>query len=177
MLTKDFKEEKINSKSVYKGKILSLNADNVRLPNEKEALREVVIHNGGVTIIAKPDPSKIIMVRQFRYAIGKSLWEVPAGRLQTGEVPLHAAKRELKEETGYIANNWEPLGIVYPAPGYSAEVLYFFKASDLRDDAQELDPDENVEVKVFDLKHAWQMVKDGEIRDGKTIAAMSLVMF
>lgn len=177
MLIKDFKEEKINSKKIYEGKILSLNLDNVKLQNGKEATREVIIHNGGVTIIAQPAPEKVVMIKQFRYSVGKALWEVPAGRLQINEVPLHAAKRELKEETGYIANSWEHLGIVYPAPGYSAEVLYFFKAHDLVDDVQELDPDENIEVKVFNLKQVWQMIKDGEVRDAKTVAAISLVMF
>lgn len=177
MTTKEFREEKINSKTIYQGKILTLNVDNVRMPNGKEAVREVILHNGGVTVIAQPSPDKVVLVKQFRYSVGKTFWEVPAGRLNVDEVPLHAAKRELKEETGYISNTWEHLGIVYPLPGYSTEVLYFFKATDLTDDEQDLDPDENIEVKVFDLKQVWQMIKDGEIRDGKTIAAISMVMF
>ena len=177
MTTKDFKEEKIVSNKVYEGKILTLAVDDVRLPNGKESVREVILHNGGVTIIAQPDPLQIVLIRQFRYPIGKVLWEVPAGRLHENEVPLISAKRELKEETGYFANRWESLGVVYPLPGYSTEVLYFFKATELIDDEPTPDPDENIEVKVMDLKQAWQMVKDGEIRDGKTIAAISLVMF
>lgn len=177
MTTKDFKEEKISSEKVYKGRILDLTVDKVRLPNGKESTREVILHNGGVTILAQPDPQKIVLIKQFRYSIGKIFWEVPAGRLNLNEDPLLAAKRELKEETGYIANAWSPLGIVYPLPGYSTEVLYLFKATDLIDDEQELDPDENIEVKVVDLQQSWQMVKDGEIRDAKTIAAISLVMF
>lgn len=177
MTTKDFKEEKINSKKIYEGKILTLCIDNVRLSNGKESIRELVIHNGGVTIIAQPEPSKIVLIKQYRYAIGKVFWELPAGTLHKNEDPLHSAKRELKEETGYIANKWESLGIVYPLPGYSTEVLYFFKAINLIDDEPEPDPDENIEVKVMDLKQAWQMVKDGEIRDAKTISGLSLVMF
>ena len=177
MTTKDFKEEKISSNKVYEGKILTLTVDNVRLPNGKEAKREVILHNGGVTIIAQPEPTKIVLLKQFRYSIGKVLWEVPAGRIGNGEDPLLAAKRELKEETGYRANKWDSLGIVYPLPGYSTEVLYFFKAIDLIDDEPDPDPDENFEVKVIDLKQAWQMVKDGLIRDAKTISAISLVMF
>ena len=177
MTIKDFKEEKINSQKVYEGKILTLNVDKVRLPNGKEAFREVVIHNGGVTIVAQPDPEKIVLIKQFRYPVGKVFWELPAGRLNINEDPVLASKRELKEETGYIANKWEPLGIVYPLPGYSSEVLYFFKATDLIDDEPEPDPDENIEVKVMDLKQAWQMVKDGEIRDAKTISGLSLILF
>ncbi|OGI20809.1 MAG: hypothetical protein A3B68_09760 [Candidatus Melainabacteria bacterium RIFCSPHIGHO2_02_FULL_34_12] len=177
MTTKDLIEVKESSNKVYEGKILTLVVDKVRLPDGKDAVREVIIHNGGATIIAQPDPSKIVLIRQFRYPIGKVFWEVPAGRLNINEIPLDAAKRELKEETGYIANKWEHLGIIYPVPGYSTEVLYFFKATELVDDEQELDADENIEVKVMDLKQAWQMVKDGEIRDGKTVAALSLVMF
>lgn len=177
MTIKEFKEDKISSKKVYESKILTLTVDNVRLPNGKEAQREVILHNGGVTIIAEPEAGKIVLLKQFRYSVGKVLWEVPAGRIGRGEDPLNAAKRELKEETGYRANKWDSLGIIYPLPGYSTEVLYLFKATDLIDDEPEPDPDENFEVKVMDLKHAWQMVKDGEIRDAKTISAISLVMF
>ena len=177
MPTKDFKEEKINSKKIHDGKILSLTVDKIRLPNGKESTREIVVHNGGVTIIAQPDPSKIVLVKQFRYAIGKVFLELPAGTLHNNEDPFLAAKRELKEETGYVAKSWEPLGIVYPLPGYSTEVLYFFKATELTDEEPEPDPDENIEVKVLDLKQAWQMIKDGEIRDAKTISGISLVMF
>lgn len=177
MPTKEFKEEKINSKVVHKGKILTLTVDSVRLPSGRESTREVILHNGGVTIVAQPDPSKIVLIKQFRYSIRKVLWELPAGTLHDNEEPLLAAKRELKEETGYIGNTWESLGIVYPLPGYSSEVLYFFKVTDLIDDEPTPDPDENIEVKVFDLKQAWQMIKDGEIRDAKTISGISLVMF
>ena len=177
MTIKDFKEDKINSKKIYEGRILTLTVDNVRMPNGRDAVREVILHNGGITVVAQPDPNRVVLIKQFRYAIGKVFWELPAGRLNINEDPLFAAKRELKEETGFFAKIWEPLGIVYPLPGYSTEVLYFFKATELTDDEQDLDPDENIEVKVTDLKQAWHMIKDGEIRDAKTIAGISLVMF
>ena len=177
MTIKDFKEEKLNSKIIHEGKILTLTVDDIRLPSGRQSVRELVIHNGGVTIVAQPEPAKIVLIRQYRYAIGKVFWELPAGTLHKNEDPLNSAKRELKEETGYRANKWESLGIVYPLPGYSTEVLYFFKATDLIDDVPEPDPDENIEVKVMDLKQAWQMIKDGEIRDAKTISGLSLVMF
>ncbi len=177
MTTREFKEEKISSQIVYEGKILTYTVDKVKLPNGRESTREVLIHNGGVTIIAQPEPSKIVLVKQFRYAIGKVFWELPAGTLHKNENPIIAAKRELKEETGYIAKSLEPMGIVYPLPGYSNEVLYFFRATELIDDEPEPDPDENIEVKVMDLKQVWQMIKDGEIRDAKTISGISLVMF
>ena len=177
MTTKHFKEETISSKKIYEGKILTMTVDSIRLPSGRESVRELVKHNGGVTIIAQPEPSKIVLIKQYRYAIGKVFWELPAGTLHSNEDPFLAAKRELKEETGYIANTWEPLGIVYPLPGYSTEVLYFFKATDLIDDEPEPDQDETIEVKVMDTKKAWAMVKDGEIRDAKTISGISLVMF
>lgn len=177
MTTKDFKEEQISSEKIHEGKVLTFTIDKVRLPGGKESVREVVLHNGGVTIIAQPEPDKVVLVRQFRYAIGKAFWELPAGTLNKNEDPVQAAKRELKEETGYIAGKLESMGIVYPLPGYSTEVLYFFKATDLIDDEPEPDPDENIEAKVFELKQVWKMIKDGEIRDGKTIAGISLVMF
>lgn len=177
MATREFKEEKVSSKKIHEGRILTYLLDTVRLPSGRESIREIILHNGGVTIIAQPDPSKIVLIKQFRYAIGKVFWELPAGTLKKNEDPVLAAKRELKEETGYFANKWESLGIIYPLPGYSTEVLYFFKATDLIDDEPELDPDENIEVKILDLKQAWQMIKDGEIRDAKTISGISLVMF
>lgn len=177
MTTKEFNEQKISSQIVHEGKVLTLSVDTVCLPGGKEAKREIVLHNGGVTIIAQPSKDSIVLIKQFRYPIGKVLWEVPAGRMNKNEEPLLAAKRELKEETGYRANSWESLGIVYPLPGYSTEVLYYFKATDLIDDEPDPDPDENIEIKIFDLKQVWQMIKDGEVRDGKTIAAVSLVMF
>ncbi len=172
-----FKEEKISSEKIYEGRILTYTVDKIKLPNGRESVREVIIHNGGVTIVPQPSPDKVVLVRQFRYAIGKVFWELPAGTLKKNEDPLLSGKRELKEETGYLANKWESLGIVYPLPGYSTEVLYFFRATDLIDDEPEPDPDENIEVKILDLKQAWTMVKDGEIRDAKTIAGLSLIMF
>ncbi len=177
MTTREFKEEKISSQKIHEGRILTYTVDKIRLPNGRESVREVILHNGGVTIVAQPEPSKIVLVKQFRYAVGKVFWELPAGTLHKNEDPVLAAKRELKEETGYIANKLESMGIVYPLPGYSNEVLYFFHATDLIDDEPEPDPDENIEVKVLDLKNAWQMIKDGEIRDAKTIAGIGLVMF
>ena len=177
MTTKIFKEEKLSSQTIHEGKILTYTVDKVKLLNGKESTREVIIHNGGVTIIAQPNSSQVILVKQFRYAIGKAFWELPAGTLHKNEDPLQAAKRELKEETGYIANTLEPMGIVYPLPGYSTEVLYFFRALNLEEGEQEQDPDENIEMRIFDLKHAWQMVKDGEIRDAKTISGIGLVLF
>lgn len=177
MTIREFKEEKISSQKIHEGKVLTYTIDKIRLPSGRESIREVVLHNGGVTIVAQPEPSKIVLVKQFRYAIGKVFWELPAGTLRKNENPILAAKRELKEETGYIAKSLEPMGIVYPLPGYSSEVLYFFRAVDLIDDEPEPDPDENIEIKIFDLKQAWQMIKDGEIRDAKTISGISLVMF
>lgn len=177
MVTKDFKEIKLSSSKIYEGKVFNIFVDKVQLPNGKESVREVIHHNGGVTIVALPESDKVVLVKQFRYPLGKPLWELPAGRLDLNEDPVNGAKRELKEETGFVTGAIESLGIVYPAPGYSNEVLYFFKATNLTDDIPEPDHDENIEVKVVDLKQAWQMVKDGEIRDAKSIAGLSLVMF
>ena len=177
MVTKDFNEKQLNSKLIHKGKILTLTEDSVQMPSGREALREVILHSGGVTIIAQPEPSKVVLVKQFRYAVRKALWELPAGRINEKEDPLNAAKRELKEECGYVADTWNSLGVAYPAPGYSSEVLYFFKATSLIEGEAEPDHDENIETKVVDLKKAWQMVKDGEIVDAKTITGLSVVMF
>lgn len=176
MTTKDIKETQVGSEKVYDGRILSLSVDKVALPNGKQSTREVIEHNGGVTIVAQTEPEKVVMVKQYRYPVKKALWELPAGRLEDGEDPVLGAKRELQEETGFIPKKMDSLGIVYPAPGYSSEVLYFFKATDLEDGEPNPDVDENLEVKIFDIKQVWQMVKDGEIRDAKTIAGLTLVM-
>ena len=136
-------ERQQTSEEIFDGKVLHVFKDNVELPNGGSAVREVVRHIGAVCIVPVKDDGNIILERQFRYVTGQVLTEIPAGKLDfTDEVPLDAAKRELKEETGYTAENWTELGIFYPTPAYSDEKITMFLATGLTGGEQKLDKDE-----------------------------------
>ncbi len=164
-------EEKIDSTSKFEGKILHLYVDRVRLPNGHESIREVVRHPGAAAVIALTDENKIPLENQYRYPIGKTLWEIPAGKLDTGEDPLICAKRELNEETGIKAEKWETLGYIYTTPGFSDEKIYLFFAKELTNGRTHLDEDEFVEVKYFTVEEVESMIIDNRITDSKTISA------
>lgn len=164
----DFTEKTINQSIIYKGKIVTLRVDDAQLPNHKLAKREVIVHPGGVTIAALTDADELLFVRQFRYPYGKVLLEIPAGKLEVGEDPLEAGKRELREETGASAQNYISLGVQYPSPGYCDEVLYLYLATDLCFGDANPDEDEFLNVEKIPLDKAVEMVLAGEIPDGKS---------
>lgn len=166
--------DRVDSKKLYEGGIFDLRVDRLKADN-LELVREVIEHNGGVVIAAQPEPDKVILIRQYRYSIDMELIELPAGRIEKNEIPLPAAKRELKEETGFEAQNWEDLSAMFSAPGFCNEVLYLYKATNLTFSGKQLDIDEETEVMVLTLDEAWQMVRKGEIRDAKTIAGIGLI--
>ena len=165
-----FAEKTLKSEIKYKGKIVTVFKDDVELPDGYKSFREVVKHPGGVVILAVKD-SKIILVHQFRYPMKKVLYELPAGKLEYGEEPFGAAKRELEEETGYIAKQWTDLGFIYTSPGYSDEKLYLYKAEDLVYVGEHPDKGEIIENKMYDIKKISDMIKNGEISDAKTLCA------
>jgi len=165
-------ERVLERKIIFEGRLLRLRVDKVELANGVISTREVVEHRGAVAILPILPDGNILFVRQFRLPAGKVLLEIPAGTLSPNEEPLECAKRELEEETGYIAGEWRKLTSLYLAPGYSTECIHIFLAEDLR--AGERNPDEDEEIRVcqFSLKEALEMVRKGEIEDAKTVSAL-----
>lgn len=169
------RQDTIGTTRIFEGQIVSLRVDEIRHPDGRTLTREVVEHNGGVVIACHPAPAKVILIKQYRYTIDKELIELPAGRLEKGENPLLAAQRELIEETGYQAQDWEELPAMYSAPGFSTEILYVFRASRVSFVGKSLDEDEETEVLIMPVEEAWHRVASGAIRDAKTMAVLALL--
>lgn len=167
-------EKTVNSKMLYRGKIVNLRLDSVVLENGKTALREVVEHPGAVGIVALKDNGNIVMVRQYRKAVEQVLLELPAGKLKKGEDPKDCAGRELVEETGYIAAELRFLMSFYTSPGFSDEIMHMFLATGLRRGEKNPDEDEMVETVEVEPDKALDMVLRGEIKDVKTVAGVLL---
>ena len=165
-------EKTISSETIYTGSILTLERDQVELPNGNTAYREVVRHSGGVCVLALNADDHILLVRQFRYPYAKVLDELPAGKLDKDEDPADCGRRELREETGYIAGTFRPLGEIYPSPGYAHEILYLFVATDLTMTRQNLDADEFLTVHTLPFADALAQCMNGKIVDAKTVLAI-----
>lgn len=163
------------SQRIYDGKIVNLRVDTLRLPNGKEAKREVVEHGEAVAIVPMQDDETVLLVRQFRLPAGKPLLEIPAGGMEEGETPEACARRELSEEIGMIPDELIPLYGAFVAPGYTTEKIYGFLARGLRDDRRDGDEDEFVEVVPMRLDDALAAIGTGEIEDMKTVAGLVMV--
>ncbi len=161
-------ETMLESKEIFAGRVIRVTYDTVRLENGNTSTREVVHHHGGACILPVDEAGNVYLVRQFRYAIGEEIWELPAGKLEAGEDPFEAAKRELDEECGLTADHFEDLGVVYPTVGYDSERIYIWAATGLHPAAQHLDEDEFLDVVKMPLEKALALVLDGTIRDSKT---------
>ncbi|MDO4154994.1 MAG: NUDIX domain-containing protein [Clostridia bacterium] len=164
----DFTEKPLKQDYLYRGKIVNLRVDDAELPDGTTALREVVEHPGGVCVAALTDKEELLFVEQFRYPYMETVLELPAGKLEYGEDPFEAGKRELLEETGAAAENYRDLGKLYPTPGYCGEIIHMYLAENLTFSEQHLDEDEFLEVRRIPLETAFQMVMRNEIRDSKT---------
>ena len=164
----------VESRSLYNGHIIQLVKDRfiLRVAPKKIVTRELVKHPGAVAIVPFVNKEAVVLLRQFRYAAQGDLWEIPAGTLEDGEQPLECAKRELGEETGFKAKRWKYLTRFYSAPGISDEVMTLFRADALVKGKKDLDHDEWIEPKIVSLKSALQMVRNGSIRDAKSIAGL-----
>lgn len=167
------RETLVSRRPVYDGRLLHVYEDEVRLPTGREARREIVHHRGAVAIVATVPGGGILLVRQWRHACERALWEVPAGTRETGEDPAVTARRELEEETGYTAARWRRLGEASVSPGYSREVLTFFLAADLTPGTAAADPDELLEVRAFDPAEIGALVREGAT-DCKTLGGLAL---
>ena len=168
---KDLTEKEISSQSIYRGAILNLKRDTVSLPDGKTAYREIVEHRGGSSVVCVKD-GKILLVRQFRYAIGEEVLEIPAGKLEKGENPMETAKRELEEEGGIIADELFLLAEIYPTPAYSKEHIYVYLAKGLSEGKMHLDDTEFLSTCWLDFDKAYDMVLNGEIKDAKTVVGI-----
>ena len=168
-------EEILKSEYLYRGKILNVRLDQVRLTDDRKqrvVAREIVEHHGAVAIVALDAQERVLLVRQFRSAAQREMLEIPAGTLEIGEDPALCAVRELKEETGYSALNWETIGKLYPSPGYSTEQMWFYLARDLTASVAAPEDDESLQLEIVPFAEAVDKIERGEIVDAKSIVAL-----
>ena len=168
-------EKTVSAETRFSGRLLRLRVDQVTLPDGAAAVREVVEHPGGVCAVALTDEGEVLLVHQYRYPFAEVTAEIPAGNLEPGEDPDRAVRRELAEETGYLAMNWRYLGKLYPTPGYCEEVDYLYLATGLSFGAVSPDEDEFLEPDSLPLGEAVDAVMRGDIPDAKTQIALLMV--
>lgn len=166
----NLQEKKLNSKTIYSGKIVKLELDEVELPDGKTSYRECVRHSGGASVLLVKE-GKVLLVKQFRYLYGKPIYEIPAGKLNDAEDPRIAAARELEEETGFRAELSHLLDI-YPTPGYTDEIIHVYFAEKFEVTKQKLDDGEFLNYCFIDIDTVLKMIDSGEIKDAKTIIAV-----
>jgi len=159
----------LQSQEPYKGKIVSIRVDTIRQASGNTTIREVVRHPGGVAAIPILDDDRILLIRQFRYPIGKYIYEIPAGKLDSGQPPLETMKRELEEETGYRAGMLQHECSFYTTPGISDELIYLYTARDLVPCSQNLEEGEHITLEALSVEECLRKIRTGEICDGKTI--------
>lgn len=166
-------EKQKDSTEIFHGNLLHVFKDNIILPNNTGATREYIKHVGAVAIVPLTDDGKVIVERQYRYPLQQVITEIPAGKLNNKqENRLEAAKRELKEETGFVADTWVEIGEYYPAAAYSDEIITLYLAKGLRKGEQSLDDDEFLDVEAVPLEELVKEIMDGKIGDGKTQTAL-----
>ncbi|WP_126940082.1 NUDIX hydrolase [Veillonella sp. VA142] len=168
-------ERKLSSEMKFDGKLIKVTYD-IADVNGKEAWREVIHHPGASAVVAIDEDNRIIMEKQFRYALNDYLLEIPAGKLDAGEDPLVCAKRELEEETGIIASEWISLGTIATSPGFCNEVIHLYVAKGLSKGEIHWDEDEYVEVERYTFDELLQRIKEEKIKDSKSLSALLLAM-
>jgi ADP-ribose pyrophosphatase len=171
-VAKALEEARIDGEVVYRGRLLEVHRDRVRLPDGAESVREWIRHPGAVAIVALFEDGRVLLERQFRYPLRRAFVEIPAGKLEPGEDPLETGKRELQEETGYVARDWKRLGVIHNAIGYSDEAIEIWLARGLEKREQNLAEGEFLEVFALPLAEAQAMARDGRITDVKTITGL-----
>ena len=158
------------SNIIYQGRRISLVTESYQLPNGKTAEHVTVQHPGAVVILPRDNEGKFILVRQYRHSMRKTILEAPAGALEKGEEPLACAQREIREEIGERAETWREAGLLYPTPGFCNEIQYLYVASDLSPDRIAADDDEFIDVERYTYAQLLELVKSGELSDGKTLS-------
>jgi ADP-ribose pyrophosphatase len=171
----------LSSRLVYEGRIFDVTVDRVELAHGRHADLEVVHHDGSVVLLPVADDGRVLLVRQYRYAAGRFLWELPAGSLEVGEDRDVAAARECQEELGVIADRLERLLTFYPTPGFCTETMTYYRATGLRtpgpdDPIAHQDEDESIEVGAFSVEQIRTMIASGEIADLKTVAGLQFLL-
>ena len=165
----------MSSKTAFTGRVFNVVSQRVKEPDGVLVLREIVQHHGSIVILALDEtthPPRLLLERQYRHAAGERLWELPAGSLEPGEQKLAAAKRELKEETGYTATKWEKALFFFVSPGFLTESMAVFLARGLKKGEAQPEEDERIAVRFFPLPQAVQMALRGKIKDAKTLASI-----
>ena len=168
------KFEIVKSEGIYQGKALNLQRESVRYPDRRVATIELIKHGGSVAIVPVDEKGVVWFVRQYRHPVGDMLLELPAGTLEEGEKPEDCAAREVREEIGMAADYLEKIGEFFVAPGYSSEYMHIFLATKLRADPLEQDANEYIQVEKYPAEQVYEMIGQGEIKDAKTIAGLSL---
>lgn len=166
----------LSSDTVFTGRVFSVSRDLVALPHGTEATLDVVRHRGSVVLMPMPDAQSVMLVRQYRHALGRAIWEVPAGTLDEGEDGVEGARRECHEEVGRWPDRVELLGSFYPSPGYTTEVMHFYRLTELSEpeSTARQDPDEHLEVRTVTLDELGAMIASGDVVDMKTVVAWQL---
>jgi ADP-ribose pyrophosphatase len=169
--------ERLGHERVFEGRVFSVDRDRVKLPHGRESVVDVVRHPRSVVLVPVPEPGRVILIRQFRYAVNQFLWELPAGSVDPGETPEQAARRECHEEIGQVPDTIVRLAAFYPTPGYCDEEMVFFRVSGLEQPTgtAAVDEDEDIEAKEFSLADARDMARRGEIVDMKTVVGLGLI--
>lgn len=173
-MSNNLEEKTIQTEVIFEGRVVKLQVDDVTLPNGEQSKRELIKHPGAVAIIALTEDQKLVLVKQYRKPLEKSILEIPAGKLEPGEEPEVTAKRELEEETGYTTHHLEYLTSFYTSPGFADELLYIYFADQLivADNKKPLDEDEFIEIVEVPIENLEERVINQEIHDAKTMYAL-----
>ena len=164
----------MHSRQIYKGTVVDLRLEEVALPNGVTVQLEMIYHPGAAAVVALDDESGVTLIHQFRHAAGGFIWDIPAGKLESGETPSQCAARELQEEAGLAARELVHLGSIFTAPGFCNERIHLFLARQLRPVEPQLEADEVLSVQRVPFSHALAMIRNGEIQDAKSIAGLHL---
>lgn len=170
-------KDRTATRRVYSGRVVNLDVDTVRYPNGQSGELEMIRHPGAAAVLpvlSAGDDPQLLLIRQYRYAAGGPIWEIPAGRLEPGESPEECARRELLEEAGATARRWRRLTTIFTTPGFTDERIHLFAASDLvvKPESQHREADEFIELKALPISQVLGMIRDGELVDGKTAVAV-----